>query len=171
MKKSILTIATILLTVSAVQSQSINCDNYSSSATDKMTGKTTNSSKEVLIVSEDAGITGFGIIMLDLSETFVISIEASGAGSCIDEKDRIIVLFRDGTRIELKNDGKFNCDRKFTLYFGKYFGKNKELQMFKTKEIETIRIWTSNSYVEKDFSKENSIKFMNTVSCLTNNFK
>jgi len=79
------------------------------------------------------------------------------------------VLFRDGSRIELINDGKFNCDAKFTQYFGGVFGKKKELEMFRTKEVETIRIWTSKSYVEEDFTSEQSKQLLHTVDCLLNN--
>ena len=37
------------------------------------------------------------------------------------------------------------------------------------KEIETMRVWTSKSYVEKDFSSEQSKQLMKTVDCLNSN--
>jgi len=41
-------------------------------------------------------------------------------------------------------------------------------QMFTTKEIETMRVWTQKGYVEKDFSSDQSKQFMKTVDCLLN---
>src|SRR5690554_1733629 len=147
---------------------SLECSDLISTETDKMTGKSTTASKETLIISEDGGKTGFGIFIMDLSGSLVFSIQAVGAGSCIDDDNKMNVLFRDGTRLELVNNGKFNCDGKFTLYFGGSFGKKKELEIFRTKEVETMRIWTSKSYVEKDFSSDQSKELMKTVDCLLN---
>lgn len=79
------------------------------------------------------------------------------------------ILFRDGTRLELINDGKFNCEAKFTQYFGGSFGKKKQLDMLRAKEIETMRIWTSKSYVENDFSTDQSKQLIKTIECLYNN--
>ncbi len=148
---------------------SLECSDLISTKTDKMTGKSSTSSTETLIISDDGGKNGFGIYFMDLSGTIVFSIQAVGAGSCIDDDNKMNVLFRDGTRLELINNAKFNCDAKFTLYFGGSFGKKKELEIFRTKEIETMRIWTSKSYVEKDFSSDQSKQFMKTIDCLMNN--
>lgn len=148
---------------------SFECSDLISTETDKMTGKSFTGAKKTLIVSDDGGKNGFGIYLMNSSNSMIFSIKAVGAGSCIDDDNKMNVLFRDGTRLELQNDGKFNCDAKFTLYFNGAFGKKKQLEMFKTKEIETMRIWTSKSYVEKDFTKEQSTLLMKTVECLSNN--
>ena len=146
-----------------------DCNNYISTEIDKVTGESSIAAKEMLIVSKDGGKKGFGFYILKSSRgSIIFSIQAVGAGSCIDDEDKMNVLFRDGTRIALTNDSDFNCDAKYTQYFGSAFGKKKELEMFKTKEVETIRIWTSDSYVEEDFTPEQSKQLMRTVSCLTN---
>ena len=64
------------------------------------------------------------------------------------------------------NNGKFNCDGHFTLYFGGIFGNKKELEMFKTKEVETMRVWTSKSYVEQDLEPDTSILLLRSFQCL-----
>jgi len=149
---------------------SSDCSNYISTEVDKVTGKSTVAAKEMLIVSKDGGKNGFGFyIMKSDRGSIIFSIQAVGAGSCIDDDNKMNVLFRDGTRIELINDGKFNCDAKYTQYFGGVFGKKKELEMFRTKEVETIRIWTSKGYVEEDFTSEQSKQLLHTVDCLLNN--
>ena len=147
-----------------------DCSSYISTEVDKMTGKSIVAGKEMLLVSKDGGKNGFGIyIVKNGKRNIIFSIQAVGAGNCIDDDNEMNVLFRDGSRIELINDGKFNCDAKFTQYFGGVFGKKKELEMFRTKEIETIRIWTSKSYVEEDFTSEQSKQMLHTVDCLSNN--
>jgi len=146
-----------------------DCSTYIATEVDKVTGKTSVAAKDILIVSKDGGKNGFGIYILKGSNSIIFSIQAVGAGGCIDDDNKMNVLFRDGTRLELINDGKFNCDAKYTQYFGGAFGKKKELEMFRTKEIETMRIWTSKSYVEENFTSEQSKELMNVVDCLSKN--
>jgi hypothetical protein len=150
---------------------SFDCADLISINTDKMTGKSTTASKETLIVSEDGGETGFGIYIMDLSSFFAFNFKVVGAGSCIDDTNRMNVLFRDGTKLDIKNNAKFNCENNFTVYFGGSFGKRKELETFRTLEVETIRIWTSKGFVEKDFSLDQSKQMMKTVDCLLNQSK
>tara|TARA_R110002033_G_scaffold170884_1_gene214659 strand:+ start:876 stop:1496 length:621 start_codon:yes stop_codon:yes gene_type:complete len=147
---------------------SSDCSSYIITETDKMTGKSSTGAKETLIISEDGGKTGFGIYALNSSNSkaLIMSVQAVGAGSCVDDDNKMNILFRDGSRLELINDGKFNCDAKMTLYFGGIFGKKKQLEELATKEIETMRVWTSKSYVEKDFSSAQSKQLMKTISCL-----
>ena len=153
---------------SSTSELSLECSDLITTEVDKMTGKSTTSAKEMLVISEDGGKTGFGIYVLQGSKSVIYSMQAVGAGNCIDDEDKANILFRDGTRIELYNDADFNCDAKFTLYFGGVFGKKKELEYLSTKEIETMRIWTSDSYVEKDFTSEQSKKLMTITACLNN---
>ena len=146
---------------------SLECSKLISTDIDKMTGKSTTAATETLIISEDSGKTGFGIFAMNSSKSTILVIQAVGAGSCIDDDNKMNILFRDGTRLELINDGKFNCDAKMTLYFKGVFGKKKELEMLTTKEISTIRVWTIKSYVEQDFTPEQSKIFLNTMKCLS----
>ena len=149
---------------------SSDCSNYISTEVDKVTGESIVGAKEMLIVSKDGGKNGFGFYILKTDRgSIIFSIQAVGAGNCIDDDDKMNVLFRDGTRIELVNDADFNCDAKYTQYFGGVFGRKKELEMFRTKEVETIRIWTSDGYVEEDFNSEQSKQLLHTVDCLLNN--
>lgn len=144
---------------------SLDCSNLISTETDKMTGRSTPMSK-TLVISDDGGKTGFGIYLLKLQKTIVLTIVVRGASKCIDDKNDMNILFRDGTKLQLTNNGKFNCDGEFTLYFGGTFGKGKELDQIRNKEIETLRVWTSKSFVQKDFTKEQSQQLLKTVECL-----
>ncbi|HNO18873.1 MAG TPA: hypothetical protein PKM24_11255 [Saprospiraceae bacterium] len=145
-----------------------DCSNWISTETDKMDGSTSTASKNTIIVSTDGGKKGFGIFMMQGSKGGVIlSIQAVGAGSCIDEGAKINILFTDGSRLVLSNNGKFNCKGNSTVYFGGVFGKKSELEELKTKKIQTMRVWTSDSYVEKDFTTDNQEEFFNVINCLT----
>lgn len=148
--------------------KSSDCSNYIETTEDKMTGNKTTAGKNTIIVSTDGGKKGFGILLMKSpSLSLIISIQAVGAGSCIDEGNKINILFVDGSKLELASNGKFNCKENATLYFGGVFGKMKQLEELKTKKIQTMRVWTSDSYVEKDFTEDNSDEFINTIKCLT----
>ena len=144
---------------------SFECGDLIDTKTDKVTGKSTRGVKETIVVSKD-GKNGFGFYIFEGSNSIILSVNVVGGGGCIDDTDKMNILFRDGTRLELINNTKFNCDGDFTLYFGGVFGKKKELEQLRTKEIETMRIWTSKSYVEEDFAPDNSKAFMKSLDCL-----
>ncbi|TVZ14012.1 hypothetical protein [Maribacter sp. MAR_2009_72] len=146
---------------------SLECADLIETSEDKMTGKSSTTSKETLIISDDGGKNGFGIFALNGASSTILVLQEVGAGSCIDDDNKVNILFRDGSRLEIYNDGKFNCDAKMTLYFGGIFGKKKQLKELASKEIETMRVWTSKSYVEKDFSSNQSKQLMNTLKCLS----
>ena len=149
----------------ATSAISYECKDIITDKVDKMTGESTRMMKEGILVSED-NENGFGIIAFEASGAVILKIIAAGAGSCIEDAAEMNILFRDGTRLKMVNSGKFNCEGVFTVYFGGGFGKRKELEILRSKEIETLRVWTSKSYVEKDFSSENSKMLLSSLSCL-----
>jgi hypothetical protein len=144
-----------------------DCSKWITTETDKVTGKTTTASNNMIVVSTDDGKTGLGIYMLiGSTNNLILVIQAVGAGNCIDEGDKINILFTDGTRMELLSEGKFNCEHKATVYFGGVFGKKNQLAQLKTKKIQTMRVWTSDSYVERDFTEDNQLEFSAVINCL-----
>lgn len=145
---------------------SFECSDLIVTETDKVTGRATTTGKEVLVISNDGGKSGFGILLMKSKKSIIVSITVAGAGGCIDDTDKMNILFKDGSRLEMTNNGKFNCKSKFTLYLGGMFGQKKQLEAFRTKEIETMRVWTSKGYVEEDFSLEEGKIFMKTIDCL-----
>lgn len=149
------------------------CSEFLVSEEDKMTGKSTVTSKEMLVISKDGGNYGFGLYVLKTDSGLIrFSIQVVGAGNCIDKDSKMNVLFRDGTRLEMRNEGKFNCDSKYTQYFGEIFSKKnntEELKQFAEKEVETIRIWTTKGYVEEDLTPNQSSELMHVVKCIIKN--
>ena len=77
------------------------------------------------------------------------------------------ILFRDGTRLEFINNADHNCDGEFTLYFGGIYGRIKLLEQLKTKEIEIMRIGTTNGNIDEEFTTENSWEFIKALECLS----
>lgn len=147
--------------------ENIKCEDVISIMNDKMTGKSNVGSKKTIIISKNNGQKGFGLYMLKSERgSFILSITVAGGGMCIDEKNKMNVLFKDGTRFELKNDGYFNCKGQYTQYFGGLFGKKSELEMLRTKQIETIRVWTNNGFIEEDLDSEQSLEVLKTFQCL-----
>jgi hypothetical protein len=144
------------------------CDAYISTDVDKVTGKKSTAIKKSIIVSKNGGKKGFGFFLMNSKKSLIMSIKAVGAGGCIDDDAKMNVLFTDGSRLELINNGKFNCKSKFTLYFGGGFGQEKILENFKNKEVEIIRIWTTKSFVEETFTKQQREDLKNTINCLVN---
>lgn len=145
-----------------------DCSKYIVTETDEVSGKTYTSAAKTTVVSKDGGKKGFGIYPMlgGNGKSIIVSIQAVGAGNCIDDDDKINILFRDGSRMELVSEGKFNCDAKATLYFGGVFGKKKQLEELCTKEVKVMRVWTSDGYVEETFESEQSVELMNTMNCL-----
>lgn len=145
---------------------SLDCSDLVTIETDRVTGKKTKKSAETLLVINKANETGFGIMAAVVEDVPIVLVTAVGASKCIEDDSKASILFRDGTQAELVNNGDFNCKEKFALYFGKRFGNADELEMFKTKEIETLRVWTAKGYVEEDFTSQQSKIFKNTIGCL-----
>ncbi|HMI65491.1 MAG TPA: hypothetical protein VK517_05615 [Cyclobacteriaceae bacterium] len=173
--KTVIVTVVILLSLSGVACcQGTNCSDVIATSTDKVTGKTITGIKSYLVISKDT-ISGFSIYFFRDHEQFkgmhplTITIWATGASACIDEDSKINFLFRDGTRLELKNNGEYNCDAKFKImqFIGaKRTDKRAGIEYLRTKLIETMRVWTTNGYVQEDFSDYQSELFKKVLNCL-----
>jgi len=145
-----------------------DCSKYIISEKDEMTGKTYISSSETIILSDDEGVTGIGVTCILSNKTVIVIFQAIGASNCIDKDDEINILFRDDTRITLGNDSKFNCERKSTVYLGSAHGRKDDLRQLMEKEIKSVRVWTSDGYVQSSFTKDDSVRFMRSLVCFSN---
>ena len=172
MKKSILTAVIIISTLSYSfgQKDRLECSELVVTVTDKMTETTTTSTIHDIVVSEEGSKEGFNIFLMLSRKTVVMGVDAI-SNNCIDKGGKMLILFRDGTRIELLNQYKYNCNGKFRVYFGGNFGKYTQFRHLKNKEIETIRIWTSDSYVQNDLTHTNSKELMESFKCIASSKK
>jgi len=148
---------------------SLDCADLISTETDKVTGVTSTASKgNNLIISSDKKSGYIISIILLKNNSLAFWFQLFGNIGCIEKGDNMNVLFRDGTRILLGNCTDFNCKGQFILYLGGIWGMEEELEMFRTKEVETIRIHNSDSFIEEDFTSSQSKRFMKSVDCLLN---
>ena len=145
-----------------------NCSDLITTIADKVTGLSSRHSIEAIILN-DNGKSKIEIRLLEVNSIIGILFLVEGASRCIDDTNEIYILFRDGTRLVIENDAKYNCDGEFKLYFNNIHGKKKILETISTKEIETIRIWTRESYVEQDLTPENSKELIMSLNCLISN--
>jgi hypothetical protein len=154
-------------TITEPEPEPDDCSKWISVEQDEMTGKTAVSSNNAIIVSSDAGKTGFGIYLVGTPEGIIFGIQTKGAGACIDHGDEIDILFTDGTRMKLWHTGEFNCKAIAAIAFGSSIpSKEKELAEIVRKRIKSMRVWTSDSYVQEDFTAENAIALQSTIRCL-----
>jgi uncharacterized protein (TIGR02145 family) len=145
---------------------SLDCSDLITTYLDKVTGFTARINKDAIIVSKDLK-NGFSFYLIEKNSIFVINLTVLGARTCIDETSKMNILFRDGTRLEFINNADYNCDGNFILYFGGRYGRIKLLEQLMTKEIEIMRIGTSQGNVDMDFTSENSLEFVKLLECLS----
>ena len=145
---------------------SSDCSDLITTYLDKVTGFTARINKDAIIVSKDLK-NGFSFYLIEKNSIFVINLTVFGARTCIDETSKMNILFRDGTRLEFINNADYNCEGDFHVLFGGRYGRIKLLEQLKTKEIEIMRIGTSQGNVDMDFTSENSLEFLKLLECLS----
>jgi len=122
-------------------------------------------SKTIKVASDST--TGFAISFYKSKNGPLIWTTAiSAKGHCIKEEGKMLIVMKDGTRYQVDNNGKPNCDGSFKLYFGGLYGKETQLESMQSQEIAAIKVWTSNSFVEETFSEDHSSLFKATINCM-----
>lgn len=157
-----------LLGTITINAQEADCDQYVTTTTDKVTGQSYTHSNEDFILTNSDGLEALNIIILKRANgSIAFSLRVLSEVTCIDDKSKMNILFRDGSRLELVNDGKFNCDGRYIQCFGGLCGKKRHLKKMATLEIETIRIGTLNSFVQFDLTNEESLQLLNVFKCIS----
>lgn len=162
MKKTTLTIAMFIALLWA-NNAAAQCEELTMDTHDKVSGITTTSAKDYIIISKDK-VNGIGILLMKSQQSVIMSAKVFGASPCVDDKAQMTVLFTDGTRTVITNGGKFNCDRKFTAYF--FDPKDRNLLIFTEKTVETMRIQTYKGSVTEDVPLHQAEQLRETLKCL-----
>jgi hypothetical protein len=142
-----------------------NCESLITLEIDEMTGDSSLFMRKPLIISAD-GKRGIVINIFKSGNTYAIAFAVSGAGSCVDENSIINFLFTDGSRLEEHNNSDFNCDQKSYIYIGALFGKEYLLNVLSNKVIKSLRVWTTDGYVQETLSPDDAGKINDIFSCL-----
>ncbi len=160
MKKQFLTIAFLSASLTAFA----QCDKLTTSTYDKMTGRTTLSSADYIVVSKNK-VDGVAIMFIKGQQSIVLSAKVFGPSPCVDDKATMLILFTDGAKVELTNDGKFNCDRKWSKFFFNS-EKSSELRQLSEKTIEAIRVQTFKGSVTEDVPVDKANEIRETLNCI-----
>jgi hypothetical protein len=158
---------------SAQNSIRSNCADKIVEAMDSSQGTFTRKFKEKLVVANSPD-DQLAFDLKQFNDAIVISATVKGAGDCLDENSKMIVKFVSGSTLTLPMDGNFNCDNDYAAFFGGAFGKKKEFRMLLTTEIETVRILTRKSvidkarknFVEVTFTPQQKKEFIERLECL-----
>lgn len=142
MKKSILTLVLCLVTILTF-GQTVTTDSvYVIKETDSMSDKTYYFPNRGFIVKNETGKIGFrvGAHIDDNVEFNMITATMVGIGSC-NEKDEIIILLENGSKVTKKSWKDFNCDGET------YFDLDKsDIELLKSSPISKIRMTNGRSY-------------------------
>lgn len=91
----------------------------------------------------------------------------TGTGSeCVGEGNRITLLFTDGSKLELTNEGPANCRGEGLSLFSGPYGKKKQMQELSEKKIKSVRIQTQQNSLTQEFSNDNQIEFIRLINCI-----
>jgi len=157
-----------------VDCKSDDCNYWTESKTDKMTGKTSVRARNLIYLGAvDKGNGKIqiknNIITVDMRDDkgdVVVTFNAPDVGSCVDDKDKVNILFTDDTRMELLNEAQTNCNGNIALWINK---KSKKAKEFASKDIKAIRVTISSKYLDVDLTGDNAIHFKKQFNCLTSN--
>jgi hypothetical protein len=143
------------------------CDSLTTQTRDRVSGDTITISNKPIALTDNAGKTGIAITCLKYEGNVILSFKVVGAGSCISEADKINFVLADSSRLEIKNDHKFNCQGAMKLYFGGPFGKAEQLQKLLSSNVVTIRAWVGNNFIQKELTKKQAEQLRDTIRCLS----
>lgn len=157
----------VLLMICSVFAE-CDCNKYVGYLKDEMTDLAEYYGIYKIAVSADKQ-SGFTIIMANATYGAItaigITFEVYGASVCIDEGNEAIVLFIDGSRFKFIHKSEYNCKRTFFAFFSEKI--NPELyQSFQTKRVKALRIYTTDSFVNEEFTLSNRVDFQCMFKCL-----
>lgn len=163
----------IALFIFSSELQAQDCDKLIILKEDKVDGTSHYEGADAFVISDDGGKTGFAskFITDSSKQNLIWILVAIGSGSCVEENAKINILFTDESRIELHNDGGFNCQKQSIPYFGDLFKSKKLTDQLAAKKILTLRVWTNDGYVQKDLPVEQAEKIRQYFQCFVEKLK
>ena len=161
---------TAILAISGALNAQTLCELYVVHDYDKFNDVTNVLSNEVIAVTN--GDKGIGVYCFKSHNDLVgIVFTVVGTSKCIDEGNKAIIVFTDGTRLTLEHMDNYTCEGHFTMYFNGIFKQTKELKILMEKDIEAVRVNTYRSHVQVEFTPEQAQQFKQTLICLMDGVK
>ena len=145
---------------------SYSCEELIETTYDKMTKTELVCSRSPITLTAD-GIAGIAVALIkSINEGIIVGFKVVGAHDCIDFGNEAIFLFRDGSILKAKNMAEFNCYNNFAIYLGGQYGNLPLLEALGSKEIESLRVYTTNGNVEQELLPHDSKRIMASVNCI-----
>lgn len=154
-------------TSSNTQVEQNDCSKLFETKEDKVTGTSTTTMKELLVVSKENQKQSIAVSFTKTEKNIALSFFLFDDVSCFNKGAIINVLFTDGTRVELASNHSFNCEGISSVFFGGAFRSLKELEVFRTKKIEIVRVRSTKRSYDGVFSNRDAEQFINALNCLT----
>lgn len=136
-----------------------NCADVVQFRKDDMTGREFYQTSLVQIGDDEAGINYF---LLQEGRQMYWHILPVGRGYCIDQYNRIIVLFEDGSKQNMNNLAEYNCDRRTSIMISR-----PALRKLISKKVAKIRVYTVEGYVEESLSTDESDALLRSFVCFS----
>lgn len=152
-----------------IKIDSSDCKNWVISDTDKYTGQTMIAGSETIITDND--IEGIKITPFDDKErkNVFILIKVFGNDNCLEKNTEVNFLFQNGEKINLESDNDFNCEGKFTIFFGKY--QENILNTFLNQKIKSMRVKAQKKHFDYNLNEGAANQFLLTVNCMNDKIR
>ncbi|MFM8280443.1 MAG: fibrobacter succinogenes major paralogous domain-containing protein [Bacteroidota bacterium] len=140
-----------------------NCYEWIKSSIEKNTTDTTYSSIDDIKIYDYEGEYGFTIRMSKSGYNGLpwILFKTYGSGECIEENNKVIIVFTDKSKIETTSNTKNNCKNNCWLRVdSKYF------RDIRYKIVDKVQVYTKDGFVEQSFTKKQSDAFRATFTHL-----
>jgi len=143
-----------------------SCDALIITSTDAK-GKPSSSS-QVLLVSNDNGKTGFGIIITKgiKQGQLLFDLTCAGSTGCVPKYAVVRIVFRDGSHVDVPSDAMANCSGSVPIHFGGTFGRKDLAATLASKPIRSIRVALRADFLERELTEVTSLTVMHSVRCL-----
>lgn len=148
------------------QSNKDKCGRIVETVYDKVEQKTTKRTKKMIFVSTSTSVMFLNFSKVDNGDFFFM-VTTSASSSCMMQGDKIVIFFKDQTKIELGNSYETSCGTvRAVAGFSKSVGNLNELELLKTKPIELVRVYTDKGYIDGNFKDSQSQNVLDAINCI-----
>lgn len=141
-----------------------DCSLYIRTIEDKIEGKSITSMAKTIV-----GIDGDYSVKINLikgpQKSVLLNLSASPS-ICFEKYTRVIFLFTDSSRLEMKVGEKFSCSGRLLIAFSDMMANMDDANILSTKTIDAFRIWHTSGSIDLQLNKEDAVQIRNSFNCL-----
>ena len=146
----------------------VRCSKYLTQDYDSLTEESYYST-EIIVPGKEKDI-GFGIMLYGGSLHNIVTCDivcVSKSMICMNPRNTISISFTDGSKLDIKCNGDFNCEGNSELHFGGYYGNLTNFKILKTLYIKSISVETSIGWIQHSISLEQAKQLRYSFVCLS----